>query len=185
MVSVLSLWLPILLSAILVFIVSSIIHMMLPYHRKDFGKLPAEDDVMDALRKFDIPPGDYVMPCAGSPKDMGTPEFTEKAKKGPVAFITMLPSGTFDMTPALVQWFFYSILMGIFAGYVAGLALGPGAEYREVFRLTSTVAFAGYSLALLQGSIWYKHGWGFTLKTMFDGLVYAVLTAGAFGWLWP
>ena len=70
MVSILSLWLPILVSAILVFVVSSIIHMFLPYHRSDFAKVPSEDEVMDALRKFDIPPGEYVIPCAGSPEVM-------------------------------------------------------------------------------------------------------------------
>ncbi len=90
MVSILSLWLPILVSAILVFVVSSIIHMFLPYHRSDFAKVPSEDEVMDALRKFDIPPGEYVIPCAGSPEVMRSEEFQAKAKKGPVAFVTFM-----------------------------------------------------------------------------------------------
>ena len=185
MVSLMSLWLPILLSAVLVFAASSVIHMMLTYHRSDFRKVPAEDDVMEALRRFKIPAGDYVMPCAGSPKEMGTPEFMEKAKNGPVAFVTVLPGGSFSTSQSLVQWFIYCVGVGVIVGYVAGLALAPGAEYRVVFRIVSTVAFAAYSMALLQGSIWYKHGWGFTLKTMLDGLVYALLTGGTFGWLWP
>ncbi len=105
MVSIMSLWLPILLSAVIVFVVSSIIHMLLPYHRSDFKKVPSEDEVMDALRKFNIPPGDYVIPRAGSPKEMGTPEFTEKTTKGPVAFMTVMPSGPPSMGGSLVQWF--------------------------------------------------------------------------------
>jgi hypothetical protein len=180
-----SLWLPILLSAVIVFVVSSIIHMLLPYHRSDFGKLPAEDEVMDALRKFDIPPGDYVMPCAGSPKEMGTPEFTEKVTKGPVAFITMLPSGRPSMVKNLVQWFIYCIVVGGFAAYIAGRALEPGAHYLAVFRFAGCTALIGYAVALWQNSIWYKRPWGTTLKSTFDGLVYALLTAGTFGWLWP
>jgi hypothetical protein len=185
MVPVISLWLPIVVSAVLVFVASSILHMLLSYHNNDFGKLKAEDEVMDALRPFDITPGDYIMPCLSGPKEMGTEAFIAKTKKGPVAFLTVLPSSPLNMGAQLTQWFLYSIAMGAVAGYVAGLTLGPGADYRTVFRITSTVAFAGYSLALMQGAIWYKHNWGFTLKTMLDGLVYALLTAGTFGWLWP
>jgi hypothetical protein len=180
-----SLWLPILLSAVIVFIVSSIIHMVLPYHRSDFGKVASEDEVMDALRKFDIAPGEYVIPCAGSPKEMGTPEFIEKAKKGPVAFMTVMPSGIPSMGASLVQWFVYCILVGIVAAYIAGRALEPGAHYLAVFRFAGCTAFAGYALALLQNSIWYKRAWSTTLKSIFDGLVYALCTGGTFGWLWP
>lgn len=185
MVSIASLWLPILLSAVAVFIASSIIHMLLTYHRSDFDTVPSEDEVMDALRAFDIPPGDYVIPCAGSPKEMGTPEFIEKTTKGPVAFVTVMPSGPPSMTGSLILWFLYSVLVGIAAAYVAGRALEPGAEYLMVFRFAGCAAFLGYAMALLQNSIWYKRKWSATLKSMCDGLIYALLTAGTFGWLWP
>jgi hypothetical protein len=185
MVSLMALWVPILLSAVLVFVISSVIHMLLPYHRTDFGKVPAEDDVMNALRGFSIPPGDYVIPCAGSSKEMGTPEFIEKTTKGPVAFMTVIPSGPPKMGKSLVQWFGYCIVVGIFAAYVTGRALEPGADYLAVFRFAGCTAFVGYALALWQNSIWYKRAWGTTLKSTFDGLVYALVTAGAFGWLWP
>ncbi len=185
MISVMSLWLPILLSAVFVFVVSSIIHMVFTYHRSDFGKVPAEDDVMDALRKFNIPPGDYVIPCAGSSAEMKTPEYTEKTMKGPVAFMTVIPSGPPAMGASLAQWFLYCIVVGIFAAYIASRALDPGAHYLSVFRFAGATAFAGYGLALLQNSIWYKRSWSATLKSVFDGLVYALLTAGTFGWMWP
>ncbi|MFH1573104.1 MAG: hypothetical protein ABIG68_03930 [Acidobacteriota bacterium] len=185
MVPVVSLWIPILLSAVIVFVVSSIIHMVLPYHRNDFGKVPREDEVMGALRKFAIPPGDYVMPCAGSPKEMGTREFVEKTTKGPVAFITVMPSGPPSMAMSLAFWFVYSVVVGIFAAYIAGRALGPGAHYLAVFRFAGCTAFLGYALALWQNTIWYKRSWSTTFKSTFDGLVYALLTAGTFGWLWP
>ena len=185
MVSVLALWLPILVAAILVFVVSSIVHMLLPYHRSDFGKVPSEDEVMDSLRKFDIPPGDYVIPCAGSPKEMGQPEFLEKCEKGPVAFVTVIPNGPPAMGKSLALWFVHSIVVGIFSALVAGSALAPGAEYHFVFHLVALTAFAGYALALLQNSIWFKRNWAATLKSVFDGLLYALVTAGTFGWLWP
>jgi hypothetical protein len=185
MVTIMSLWLPILLSAVLVFVLSSIIHMVLGYHNSDFAKLPKEDDVMDALRPFSIPPGEYHMPYAGTMKEMGTPEFTEKMNKGPMAFMTVLESGPPKMGVQLVSWFVYSIVIGIFAAYVTSRALGPGADYRSVFRFAGCTAFIGYSAALWQNSIWYKRAWSSTLKSTFDGLVYALFTAGIFGWLWP
>lgn len=185
MVSLTSLVIPIILSAVIVFVVSSIIHMVLPYHRNDFGKLPKEDDVQEALRRFNIAPGDYVLPYAGSPEGMKNPQFIERVKKGPVLFMTVSPSGTPSMTTNLVLWFLYSVIVSLFAGYIASRAVGPGADYLEVFRFVGTSAFMGYSLGLLQNSIWYRRNWGATMRSVFDGLVYALLTAGTFGWLWP
>ena len=185
MVSILSLWLPIVVSAIFVFVISSIIHMFLPYHRSDFAKVPSEDEVMESLRKFDIPPGDYVIPCAGSPEVMRSEEFRAKATNGPVALMTVMEPGPPAMGASLSQWFIYSILVGVFAAYVTGRVLGPGANYLSVFRFAGTTAFLCYAVALWQNSIWYKRAWSTTAKSTFDGLVYALVTAGTFGWLWP
>ncbi len=185
MVPVTALWIPILLSAVLVFIASSIMHMVLPYHRTDWKKLPAEDEVMEALRRFNIPPDDYMMPCAGSPSAMKNPAFVEKMKRGPIGIFTIFPSGQISMASNLVQWFVYSIIVSVFAAYLAGAALPMGAEYLEVFRFAGTTAFAAYALALWQFSIWYKRSWVTTMKSTFDGLIYALLTAGTLGWLWP
>src|SRR5258706_797541 len=111
MVSLVSLWLPILLSAVFVFVASSIMHMVLRYHSNDFKTLPKEDEIMDALRPFEIPPGDYAMPHAGSMEAMKSPAFLEKWGKGPVAFVTIVPSGMPSIAPSLVLWFLYSILV--------------------------------------------------------------------------
>jgi len=186
MVSALSLWAPILLSALLAFVASSVIHMFLTYHRKDTSGVPDEDGVMDALRGFDIAPGDYVIPHAGSPEAMRSEAFLEKVRRGPVVFMTVVPERRMtSMRGQLIQWYLYCALVGLFTACVTGLALAPGAEYMEVFRLASTTAFIGYALALLQRSIWYSQNWGATVRNMFDGLIYALLTGGTFGWLWP
>lgn len=185
MVTLMSLWLPILLSAVFVFVVSSVIHTVLTYHKPDHGKVPDEARVMAALRPFALPPGDYVMPRPETNKEMQTPEFQEKLKQGPVLFMTVFPSGPFAMGGQLVQWFLYCVVVSVFAGYVASRTLDPGTAYLQVFRITGTVAFAGYGLALLQQSIWFKKNWTATLKSVFDALIYALLTAGAFGWRWP
>ncbi|MDZ7359638.1 MAG: hypothetical protein ONB46_02770 [candidate division KSB1 bacterium] len=180
-----ALWLPILLSSVLVFVASSIIHMAIPWHKNDYSQVPNEDKVMDALRPLAIPPGDYMIPRAANMKEMQTPAFLEKMKKGPVMILTVVPNGPAPMGKSLILWFLYSVVVGFFAAYIAGRALTDGATYLEVFRFVGTTAFIGYSVALWQMSIWYKRAWSTTIKTTVDGLIYALVTAGTFGWLWP
>lgn len=180
-----ALWPPILLSAVIVFVVSSIIHMALPWHKSDYPKVPNEDKVMEALRPLAIPPGDYLIPRPSSHKEMRTPEFVEKMKKGPVMMLTVWPNGPARMGKNLILWFVYSAIVSLFAGYVAGRAVPVGAEYLRVFRFAGVAAFLGYSVALWQMSIWYRRAWITTIKATVDGLIYALLTAGVFGWLWP
>ena len=185
MVSVMSLWLPILLSAVFVFIVSSIIHMVLKYHNSDFKEVPKEADVMDALRPFNLEPGMYSMPRPKDMKDMGSPEFQEKMKKGPVAMLTVIPNGPTKMGSALVKWFALLIVISLFAAYVAGITLPPGTEYITVFRITSVVAFVAYTTGIWSQNIWYGLSTGTTIKSTIDGLIYGLVTGGTFGWLWP
>jgi len=185
MVPLTSLGMPILLSAIVVFLVSSVLHMVLTYHKADYEKLPDEDKVLGALRPLRIPPGDYLFPHATSMTAMKDPAFMEKMKAGPVAFMTVRPSGAPSMGTSLVQWFVYSVLVSAVAGYVAGRALGPGADYLSVFRFAGTTAFACYAMGHMQGSIWMGRRWGATVRHTIDGFIYALFTAGVFGWLWP
>ena len=185
MVPIHVLWLPILLSAVFVFVASSIIHMVLRWHRGDYSRVPNEDKLMEALRPLAIPPGDYMIPRPQSMAEMKSPEFADKVKKGPVMVVTFLPNQQMQMGTNLALWFLYSIVIGIFAAYIAGRALAPGAHYLRVFRFAGATAFIGYSAALWQMSIWYRRAWSTTIKSTIDGLIYALLTAGTFGWLWP
>jgi hypothetical protein len=180
-----SLWLPILLSAVAVFIASSIIHMALKYHNSDFARLPDEEGVRAALRPFKIPPGEYSMPHCHDQAEMKDPAYLEKLNEGPVGFLNILPNGPFQMGPQLVQWFLFCILVSIFCGYIVGGLAGAGAEYRVVFRYVSATAFASYALGVIPGSIWFKRSWSSTAKTLLDSLIYGLLTGGFFGWLWP
>jgi hypothetical protein len=180
-----SLWLPILLSAVFVFLASFIIHMVLKYHRTDYSKFPAEDQVLEALRRLNIPPGDYFGPHGGGPEAMKDPAFIDKMKKGPIVIATFLPTGPPTMGAQLGQWFLYCVVVSLFAGYIASRALGPGAPYLDVSQFASTTAFCGYGLALWQNTIWYKRKWTTTMKSTIDSLIYGFLTGGVFGWLWP
>jgi hypothetical protein len=184
-VPITALWLPILLSAVIVFVASFIIHMALPIHRSDYRKLPDEDKVADALRSTGVTPGRvYVLPYC-THKDMKSSEVQEKFKRGPVGLITIRPSGAPGMGKFLVQWFLYCVVVAIFTAYLTGRTRAAGTEYLEVFRVAGTIAFAGYSLAQIQNAIWKGETWGVTIKFLIDGLIYGLLTAGTFGWLWP
>ena len=185
MVSLNALWLPILLSAVIVFIASSVIHMASPWHKSDYPKLPNEEGLRAALRPLAIPPGDYMVPRPSSREELRDPAFLQKVNEGPNLVLTVMPAGPFSMGRNLVQWFLYCLVISLFAAYIASRALPPGTEYMQVFRFTGTTAFLGYSAALWQMSIWYRRAWGTTVKATIDGLIYALLTAGTCGWLWP
>jgi hypothetical protein len=179
-----ALWLPILLSAVIVFVASSIMHMLLPYHRSDYHQLPDEDKVVAGLRAAALKRGLYVFPhCA--PKEMKSPAMIEKYTQGPVGFITILPSGPPSMPKFLIQWFVFCLLIAFFVAYLTGHTVPPGIRYLAVFRVAGTAAFLAFGLGNLSNGIWKGQTWSSTIKEVFDGLVYALLTAGTFGWLWP
>jgi hypothetical protein len=185
MVSLLALLIPIVVSAVFVFIASSIIHMVTAWHKNDLMKVPDEEGVMNALRPFKLPPGNYAFPKADSMADMKSPAFMEKMKAGPVAFMTVRPGWNFNMGGTLFQWFLYSLAVSVVAGYIAGVAFGPGTEYLRIMQVAGCVAFVGYSMAQMHESIWWGRRWSWTIRNMLDGLLYGLLTGGTFGWLWP
>ena len=185
MVGLNQLWLAILLSAVFVFIASSIIHMLSPWHKSDYPILPNQDRVMDALRALSIPAGDYMLPRPASRAEMKTPEFAEKMKRGPMVIMTIMPNATMTMGKTFVQWFLYCAVISLFAAYITSRALAPAAVYLQVLRFAGATAFIGYSLALWQLSIWYHRSWSITIKATVDGLIYALITGATFGWLWP
>ena len=185
MISIMALWLPILLSAVIVFVASSLVHMLFGYHANDFRKLPNEEAFAESLRQQKMADGDYVYPRAGTREEMKSPEFQEKLKKGPGAILTFWGGARPSMGVYLAQWFLYCLLVSVFAAYVAGRALQPGVSYLAAFRFAGTTAFFCYAVGGWQDSIWFGRAWSTTLKNTLDGLIYALLTGGTFGWLWP
>lgn len=185
MVPLSALWLPIVLSAVIVFIASSIIHMVLPIHKSDYRKLPDEEKVVETLRAVGITAGrTYHFPHC-THKDMKSPEVTEKFKRGPIGLMNVMPSGPPAMGKFLGLWFVFCVVIGTFVAYLTGRTLGAGTPYLQVFRVAGTAAFLGYGLGQLQDSIWKAQTWGVTIKHVIDGFIFALLTAGTFGWLWP
>lgn len=185
MVHFTALWAPILLSAVAVFIASSILHMLLPYHRSDYRQLPDENRLLDALRGAGVTPGrTYHFPYC-THKEMKSPEVQEKFKRGPVGLMTIFPSGPPAMGKYLGLWFVFCIIVSIFVALVTVHCFGPSAEHHMLFHTVALVAFLGYGASQLQDSIWKGQTWGVTFKHLFDAVIYALLTALTFGWLWP
>jgi hypothetical protein len=184
MVSLVSLWLPILLSAVIVFIASSIMHMVLPYHHSDHKKLPDEEKLLPVLRAAGLAPGLYHFPFC-THKEMNSPESQAKFKQGPVGLMTIMPSGPPVMAKFLGLWFLFCLIIGFFVAYLAAHTLPVGIHYLAVFRVVGTAAFIGYGLGNISNGIWKGQPWANTAKEVVDGLIYGLLTAGVFGWLWP
>lgn len=185
MVAVADLLLPIVLSAVGVFIVSSLVHMVFQYHTHDFGKIPDEEKALDAIRGAGVPPGAYRFPFATTMKEMGTPEMKAKFERGPVGMLHVMPPGGCGMGASLAQWFALSLVISVVIAYLAGLALAPGAAGKDVFRFVATAGFLGWSLMPVTDSIWKGMPWSVSLKFAFDGLLYALATGAVFAWRWP
>jgi hypothetical protein len=185
MVSLTSLWLPILLSGVAVFIVSSIVHMVLPIHKNDYSKLPNEEGILDAMRAAGVGQGVYMFPHCSSHKDFGSPEMQAKVAKGPVGHVTVMPPGGVSMGKSLTLWFLFTIVVSFMSAYLASRFLGADTHYLAVFRHVGTTAFMAYGVGQVSDSIWKAQPWSSTIKNGFDGLLYALVTAGMFGWLWP
>lgn len=183
MVTVASLWLPILVSAAVVFVVSAMVWMVMPHHKKDFAPVENEDELMDAVRKSASRVGMYYFPFPTSGEQ--NPEYKKRADKGPVGILRVRdPKTVLNMGPALVQSFVLYTVISIFAAYMAS-DLGAGAEYMSVFGTAGVTAFMAYGFVGWQESIWFGLPKSVALKHTIDGFVYALLTAGIFGWLWP
>jgi hypothetical protein len=180
-----TLWLPVIVSAIVVFLASSVLHMVLRYHRADHKPLPNEAAVAEALGKGRLAPGKYVIPHCGDPKQLKDPQVVARYTTGPVAIVSVLRNGPPAMGAYLGLWFLFCLLASFVTAYVARLTLAPATAGLEVLRVTGAVAFAGYALGHVQDSIWHGQPWSNTVRGVVDAVIYAVLTGLTFRLLWP
>jgi len=179
--SIMALWQPILLSAVLAFIAGSVIWMAMPWHKNDWHKTPDEEAARKAL--LSLQPGQYSIPHCPDQAAFKDPVSQKKFEDGPVAFINVVPSGLPVMGPKLAMMFAYNLAVAIVCAYFVSRTVAPGAEYLAVFRVSGAVAFVAYGMAYVQESIWFGRPWSATIKTFIDALIYSMLTGGAFGWL--
>jgi hypothetical protein len=177
------LWLPIVLAAITVFMVSSLIWTVVQYHNSDWHGLDDEDAARTVFKNQ--PPGQYAVPYAADNRARASETWQQKYREGPVAMITVMQNGNVNMAGQLIQWFVYCLVISVFVAYVAGSTLSIGSDYLKVYQVTSTVAFLAYGGMTGIRKIWFGQPTGSALKDLVDALIYGLLTAGFFGWLWP
>ena len=181
------LWLPILLSAVFVFIMSSIVWTLLPHHKNEFQPAPNTDGIQAALKG--AAPGTYMFPMHADPKQRRSKEAMQKYAEGPSGLLTLMAPGPMNMGKMMAQSLVLNLVVSFFTAYVAGHVLamgGPTApNYLTVFRVVGTIGFMAYGFGPLFESVWFGKPWGSQALNLFDSLLYGLLTAGTFGWLWP
>lgn len=185
MVSLAGLWLPILLSAALVFVASTLVHMVLKYHASDYTKLPNEDAVRAAIQSGKPEPRQYIIPYAKGPDEMKTPEWQRKWQEGPNGVLTLRPLGPMSMGSSMVQWFLFALGVSLVTAYLACGTVLFGASFRHVFRVVGTVAWLAYAAGQLPAAIWMGKPWSIAIKEVIDAVIYGLVTAATFAWLWP
>lgn len=185
MLSIVQLWLPILASAIAVFVASSVIHMVLQWHKSDYRGFSNEDEVLAAIRKGNPQPGIHMLPFCKDMKDMGSPEVMAKFREGPTGKFVLRAGCEPGMGKPLAQWFVLSLVISLFCALIAATTMGVGADHHAVFHVVALAAFMGYGFGAFIQGIWWGQPWGAVAKDAIDGVVYALVTAGVFAWLWP
>jgi len=185
MVALSALWMPIVVSAVFVFVALMILHMLPGWHKGDTAAVPGEDQVLATLRGLNLQPGDYRFPFGVTVADMEAPAFLEKMRAGPVGTMTIQPNGEMKMGKMMGLWFIYSLIIAGMVAYVAGETRARGALYTDVFLVSGAVTFCCYSVGLWQSWIWWGKTTRFTLTNSIDGVIFALITGATFGWLWP
>jgi hypothetical protein len=187
MEQLLPLWLPILLSAACVWIVSAVVWMALPHHKNDFLGLPnppGEDGFMEYLRKSGIKPGNYGFPDCHSPGAMKSEKVQKAWNEGPVGHLSVWKTPV-TMGDKMVATFIVYLVVSILIAYLTRVALPGPAEFARVFQVAATAGILAYCFSFIPNAIW----WGSYKRTIVanfvDGIVYGLVTGAIIAWLWP
>lgn len=184
--ALLSLWLPILLSAVTVFVISSLIHMVIKWHASDYTSLPNEDAVRAAIRAGNPAPGRYVIPHCADMKDMGSDAMKQKYAEGPVGHLTLIAPGAPNMGKYLGLWFLWSLAIAVVAGFLASRLIAMDhAHCRAAAKLVFAVTFIAHGFGTVAESIWMGRPWSSSAKHLLDAALYGLGCGAVFCWLWP
>lgn len=184
MVSLTALWLPIVVSAVLVFIVSALVWTVLKIHDPEWNPLPNDDRIYPVLREARPAPGQYYFPAAMKEAEKD-PAVAASLKDAVSGYVYVNRQNPFDMRRNISFAIIHQFVIAIVVAYLAGRTLPAGTDYLAVFRVVGTAAVLAYCMGHITYSIWFAHAWRSTWKQIGEGLVYALIMAGVFGWLWP
>ena len=178
------LWLPIVVSGVIVWVASFLIWMVSPMHKGEWKSLPDEKGFMGAMIEMGVQPGQYMFPNPTDRSDMKNPEFLERVKRGPNGIITVWP-GPANMGKNMVLTLILYWIVSLFVAYLGWNCLQPTDPYLHKFRISGTAAVMAYCFASLPHDIWFGRPGRAILTSLIDGVIYGLLTAGTFAWLWP
>lgn len=185
MTDLVQLWLPILVSAVLVFVASSLIHMVFKWHNSDYRKLANEPAVMAALRAGAPVPGLYTLPHCTDMKDMHDPDVQARFREGPVAMVTVRPPGLPAMGALLLQWYVFNLLLSVAIAVLVLYTYGRQGDPAAIGHLAGVVAFLAYGAGSIPNAIWMGKPWATVAKDLLDALIYGAVTGLVFWQLWP
>jgi len=180
MAFLLGLWLPIVVTAVVLFFASFVAWMILPHHFGDRSKLDKENEFMDHLRDLNVQPGNYLFPYAASGKEMGSQEHQKRYAKGPRGTINIysMPNTGANLFCTLL----FFLVTATIIGYVAWEALegwDPAkVTFLKVFQIVGAVGVLTYSSAGILNGIWFKKK---LVTDIVDGIVYGIITGLIFG----
>jgi hypothetical protein len=185
MVTIASLWLAILVSAVVVMIASLVVWAVLPYHKSDYKALPDEKAVREALSGQSLAPGQYDMPHLSSREEIQRPEVRQRFEAEPTGFMTIIPRGIPSVGKGMSYSLLYYLAVSVVVAYLASRTVPADAGNLGVFRVTGTVAWLAYGAGGVPDAIWFGRPWKVVGKQLLDALIYGFITAGVFGWFWP
>jgi hypothetical protein len=184
MADLMGLWLPIVAAAIAVFVASSLVHMVFKWHKSDFGRLSDEDEVQSVLRKAGAARGQFIVPYCQDMKESQSEAMKAKYIAGPIASITVFPSGVPTMGPMLGKWFVQNLVFATIAAAIALQVYGRGEHGHEAGHLAGLLTALAYGGGSIGQGVWMGKPWRVVALDLLDALIYGTVTALVFWKLW-
>ena len=182
------LWLPIVLSAVILFIASSVIWMFAPHHKTEWKEPPQVDALRTFLRQSGITAGAFVFPhmtAADRADKAKAAEKMKQAEEGPAGVLFLRAPGPMGMGRMMVQQFVFFLVVAALIALLDVHMMDRGTVYLAVFKRDAIIAFLTFGLGTAPESIWFARPWKSFWLQAIDAAIYAGLLAGTFGWLWP
>ncbi|MCC6425806.1 MAG: hypothetical protein IT435_03190 [Phycisphaerales bacterium] len=184
MAEFMALWLPILVSAVAVWIASAIVWMAMPHHKKDYIELPDEKGFTAFLKSQNIPAGVYGFPDCKTPEKRNSPEMKEAWQHGPMGMLYVWKT-PMSMGGKMFATFLVFLCASAGIGYLASIAITGSPEGMHVFRIVATAGTLTYCFSFIPNMIWFGAYRRTIVANIVDGIAYGVITGLVFMWMWP
>ena len=181
------LWIPILVSAAAVWIASALAWMIVGHHKNDNPALPNEQEVIDTIKGWNLPPGEYMFPdfrrCKGMTKEQKQAMY-ENMQKSPMGILRVW--GKISMGGNMLWTFVVCLVVSTLIAYLGWSALPhAGSSFAHTFQVLGTAGILAYCFASFPGDIWFQRSRRAMTTNFIDGVVFGLITGAVFAWLWP